>query len=198
MVKVRKTVGVAVTSLGLVIGMSGFAGATSGTIHNSGDNNRTRVSQRTEQNTRLRNNNNAGVLNFNLQAGQSGNARVSSNESGGDATSGDVMNTSNTSTAIGIDNSGSNAAALAGGSMAGDPVVADVHNSGDDNHTVVRSSTEVNTSVTNNNNVGVANLNVQLGESGNARVSGNESSGSATSGSVTNSSTTSTTITIKN
>lgn len=198
MVKVRKTVGVAVTSLGLVIGMSGFAGATSGTIHNSGDNNRTRVSQRTEQNTRLRNNNNAGVLNFNLQAGQSGNARVSGNESGGDATSGDVMNTSNTSTAIGIDNSGSNAAALAGVGVASDPVVADVHNSGDDNHTTVRSTTEVNTSVRNNNNVGVANLNVQLGESGNARVSGNESSGSATSGSVTNSSTTSTTINIKN
>lgn len=102
--KILKTAGAAVASVGLVLGMAGFAGATSGTIHNSGDDNYTNVAASNQSTSDLTNDNNVGALNLNGQAGQSGNARASGNESGGDATTGSVSNSSNTSTTISVKN----------------------------------------------------------------------------------------------
>lgn len=196
--KIAKTAGAVVTSLGLVVGMSAFAGATSGNFTNSGDDNTNTASTTTTTTTSLQNNNNAGVLNFNLQAGKSGKAVVHGNSSDGSATTGDVSNTSNTSTGVTISNTNSNSAAFMAGPAVAPDTSATVMNSGDHNQNTVTTNTTTTTSVQNNNNVFVGNLNLQAGSSGDAIVHGNSSTGSATTGSVSNSSTTSTTINVSN
>ena len=195
--KIRKVAGAAVTSVGLVVGMSAFAGATSGTIDNSGNKADNKINVTNTQETELNNENLAGALNLNLQGAQSGNAKVKGNESLGSASTGNASNASNTSTSVSIDNSGSNAAALAGGGAWGSDTV-EVHNSGNKaNNTVNVKNTE--TTTVNNTNVAAAiNVNAQVAASGNAKVKGNESAGSASTGNVSNSSTTSTTIMVKN
>ena len=195
--KARKIVGAVVTSPGLVVGLSGFAGATTATITNSGNHAGNTVTATNTKVTTLANNNNAGVLNLNGQAGESGNARVRGNNSGGSATSGAVMNSSSTNTSISVSNSGSSAAALAAAAPTASNT-ATISNSGNNVGNTVTFQDTTQTTVQNTNNVGVANVNIQLGSSGNARVTGNNSGGSATSGAVSNSSNTTTSVSVSN
>jgi nucleoporin NUP1 len=196
--KIAKTAGAVVTSLGLVVGMSAFAGATSGNFTNSGDDNTNTATTTTTTHTTLHNNNNAGVFNLNAQGAESGKAVVHGNSSDGSATTGDASNASNTSTSITVSNTNSNSAALMGSAVVAPDTSATVMNSGDHNLNTVSTTTTTTTNVTNNNNVGVVNLNLQGASSGNAIVHGNSSTGSATTGDVSNTSSTSTSINVSN
>lgn len=196
--KIRKTIGAAVTSLGLVVGMAGFAGATSGTVNNSGNKAHNTITSTTTHTATLTNNNNAGVLNLNAQGAGSGSAHVTGNNSAGSASTGAASNMSSSNTAVSVSNAGSTAAVLGGGAPMGGADTINIQNSGnkaDNNVTVTNTST---TQVTNTNNVGVANVNFQLAQSGNATVKGNNSLGSASTGAASNSSSSTTTISVNN
>ena len=196
--KIRKVAGAAVTSVGLVIGMSALAGATTGTLDVSGNHSGANLNSSTNHQTWLNNNNNAGVANLNGQGAASGAATVNGNKSQGGASTGSASNAASTSTSLSVSNSGSTAAALA--SSAGTPVAssANIDVSGNNSNANVNYSTNHQTTVNNTNNVGVINGSIQSATSGDAKVTGNKSLGSASTGAVSNSNTTSTTVSISN
>ena len=102
--KIAKTAGAVVTSLGLVVGMSAFAGATQATIDTSGNHNGTTVTDTNTSTSTLSNQNNVGALNLNGQLGASGAAEVHGGSSSGSATTGAVSNSNVTSTTITVKN----------------------------------------------------------------------------------------------
>ncbi len=195
--KIRKTVGAVVTSLGLVVGLSGFAGATTANVTNSGNHAGNTITAQSTKVTTVANNNNVGVTNLNGQAGLSGDAQVKGNNSGGSATTGAVSSSSSSNTSVSVSNSASSTAALAGAAPVASHSVS-INNSGNNSGNTVTLQDTTQTTVQNTNNVGVANVNIQLGASGNAKVTGNNSGGSATSGAVMNTSSTTTSVSISN
>lgn len=196
--KIRKVAGAAVTSVGLVIGMSAFAGATTGTLDVSGNHSGANLNSTSNHQTWLSNNNNAGVANLNGQGAHSGAAKVTGNKSQGSASTGSAMNAASSSTSLTVSNSGSTAAALMATPAAAESHSANIDVSGNNSGANVNYSTNNQTWVTNNNNVGVVNGSVQTATSGNASVKGNKSLGSASTGAVSNTNNTSTTVSISN
>jgi hypothetical protein len=195
--KIRQTLGAAVTSLGLVVGMAGFAGATQGTISNSGNKAHNQITSNNTHTTTLSNHNNVGVFNLNAQSAGSGSAHVTGNNSAGSASTGAATNTSNTSTGVTVSNTGSTAAALNSAPMGGTDT-SSIQNSGNKVNNTITTNNTSTTNVTNTNNVGVANVNLQQAQSGNASVHGNNSLGSASTGAASNSNTTTTTVNVSN
>lgn len=102
--KVRKAVAAGVTSLGLVVGLSGLAGATSGTIGNTGPLSNNQISATELLTALFTNNNNVGVNNANAQGASTGSANVSFNTTGGSAVTGNASNSNNTSTSVNVHN----------------------------------------------------------------------------------------------
>src|ERR1044072_1603105 len=88
--KIAKSAGAVATSLGLVVGMSGLAGAATGNIGNTGPWSNNQVTATSSKNAVLTNNNNLGAANTNAQDASSGRARVSFNTTGGSAHSGNA------------------------------------------------------------------------------------------------------------
>lgn len=111
--KIRRTMGAAVISLGLVVGLSGFAGATSGSISGTGPDSYNKIKSTTTKKTKVTNNNNLGVNNANQQSAYSGDAKVIHNTTGGSATSGAASNANSTSVSATVNNTASSAAAVA-------------------------------------------------------------------------------------
>lgn len=85
-------------------GNSGGSSGGNGTISNTGPKSDNIVVNKSSSYTHVDNDNDVHVGNLNFQGGHSGSARVSGNTTGGDATSGDVSNTSSTTTTINIKN----------------------------------------------------------------------------------------------
>ena len=126
-----KRLAIALSSLALPLMMAGVAHADTTTITNTGPGS---VNQSTVNNSYVEvvtNTNTGFVTNTNVQTGTTGAANVSDNTTGGNATSGDVTNSYNASTAIAIANTGTAVAtagttsAIAGGSGGGASVGVD-------------------------------------------------------------------------
>jgi hypothetical protein len=75
-----------------------------GTIDNTGPNSHNYIEFTNKVDTHVTNNNNLSVSNSNSQSATSGKAEVSNNTTGGDATSGDAMNTSSTTITFDVTN----------------------------------------------------------------------------------------------
>lgn len=198
--KIQKKLGAAVLSLGLVVGLSGFAGATTGTIDTTGPDSNNEITSETVRRVDVRNNNNLNVQNDNYQDAWTGEAEVEDNTRAGDAETGDARNSNAFTGTVHVDNSASTraAATAAGGGAGGAEHRATIRETGPDSNNQVHFETRSNVEIENNNNLNVENNNTQVATSGDATVEHNTRGGSATTGDATNTNSTSVTFRVSN
>jgi len=197
MIKIKKAVSAGVLSLGLVVGLAGFAGAASGTIGTTGPDSENEVSNKTHTELDIDNDNDLKLTNKNHQYASSGDTEVKDNTTGGDATSGDGANDNSVDATIEIDNS-QTAGAFDGVGSGGDDSTGTINNTGPDSDNKVKSESKVEVDIDNDNNIHVYNNNDQVAKSGDAEVRHNTTGGDASSGSVTNTSSATFTVRVTN
>ena len=105
--KTQKTIGAAVLSLSLLVGLSGFAGAVDGSIENTGPRSYNTVKSEVERKVRVWNNNDLRLDNDNYQRAYTGDARTTGNTTGGDAESGNASNMNTLHVTATVDNASS-------------------------------------------------------------------------------------------
>lgn len=197
MIKLKKTIGAGVLSLGLVVGLAGFAGAASGTIGTTGPDSHNEIMSESHYELDVENDNDIKLDNKNHQDASSGYTEVSDNTTGGDATSGDGANDNSVDAMIEIDNSQS-AGVLNGVGSGSEHNTGSISNTGPDSENEIKFENKVEIDVDNDNNIRVYNNNHQVAESGAAVVKHNTTGGDATSGSVTNTSSSTFTVRVTN
>jgi hypothetical protein len=197
--KIQKTIGAAVMSLALVVGLSGGAvGAVTGSITTTGPDSSNRIRSDSFRRVNVDNDNDLRFRNDNRQRADTGDARVTDNTRGGDAETGSAANENETSVSATVDNGGSAGAwsgVLNGGG--GDHDITIEETGPDSNNRVdVRDTTRVD--VRNDNNLNITNNNDQRATSGDARVSHNTSGGDARTGDATNTNSTTVELNVSN
>ena len=188
--KIQEKLGAGVLSLGLVVGLSGFAGATTGTIDTTGPDSRNTITSDTRYRVEVGNDNNLKVYNDNDQRAWTGDAEVEDNTTGGGAETGAAWNDNAFEAEVSVDNSASTAAAFEGGAGGGDHE-ATIENTGPDSVNRVEFDSRTNIDVHNDNNLYVHNDNNQTASSGDATVEDNTTGGDAVTGDATNTNSTS-------
>lgn len=183
--KIQEKLGAGVLSLGLVVGLSGFAGATTGTIDTTGPDSSNTIKSDTSYRVDVDNDNNLKVHNNNHQKAWTGDAKVHDNTTGGDAATGAAWNDNAFEADVSVDNSASTAGAFSGGAGGGDHE-ATIENTGPDSYNKVEFKSTTKIDVDNNNNLQVHNNNHQTASSGDATVTHNTTGGDATTGDATN------------
>jgi hypothetical protein len=184
----------AATVLGLSLSVGVVAADNSGTIDGTGVDSSNTIHSTTKNRVDVNNDNDLNVRNDNDQRATSGDAKVSYNNAGGDATSGDASNANSTSVDATVDNSGA-WGGMGGGSMNAD---ASISNTGVKSDNSVYVSVDNRVTVRNDNDIRVNNDNDQHATSGDATVSYNNEGGSATSGSASNTNSSSFTFSVTN
>jgi len=182
-----------VTSLGL---MAGVAAAQGGSISDTGPGSRIHIDTSKRITHRVNNRNDLSVRNTNYQTATTGNATVSRNTWGGDATTGNAQNDNSLHVSASVTNPGLGSGGSSwnsGGSGGGS-----ISDTGPDSQISIRDKVDVNKSVDNNNHLSVTNTNNQTARSGNATVTNNTHGGSATTGDASNSNSTSVTFDVNN
>lgn len=156
-----------------------------------------------EWRTEIENNTELDLDNYNPQYSMSGNASVLYNTTGGAARSGNAVNDSLFEIDATIDNSGSTAAAMMGGSAGGSSSIentgpnsrnevqgtggnSSIENTGPRSVNLICNTTSQRTTIDNWTDVDVDNNNQQNATSGNAMVRGNTTGGGATTGTARN------------
>jgi hypothetical protein len=189
--KIQKKLGAAVLSLGLVVGLSGFAGAATGTIDTTGPDSTNTIRSDSRYRVDVDNDNNLRVHNDNDQRAWTGDAEVRDNTDGGDAESGSATNENAFDAEVSVDNSASGVAAVEAAGVGGGDNEASIENTGPDSVNRVVFDTRTNIDINNDNNLYVSNDNNQTASSGDATVRHNTEGGSATTGDASNTNTTS-------
>lgn len=196
--KIGKVTGASVMSLGLVVGMSGFAGAMTGSITNTGPDSYNKIKVDVDKELTVTNNNDLRLKNRNTQNATSGDAKVLHNTTGGDATSGDAKNSNSLSVSATVNNAAGASAwagALGGG---GGSNSASIEQTGPDSYNVIKYESEVKVNIENNNDLSVKNYNTQNATSGDAKVIDNTTGGDATSGDASNTNATTVNMSVSN
>ncbi len=194
----RKSAAV-VSSLGLLVGFGGVAGASAGTNSTTGPNSWNTVKSHVSNDTDLNNNNHLAAYTSNPQGASTGSAKVWGNTNGGSASSGAASNSSSTSVSASVNNSASSTAALNSGMGSGAASSTGSNDTtGPDSHNAVVSTVKNNVDVNNNNSICVTTSNTQTASSGNAEVSGNTNGGSASTGNASNNSNTTVSLDVTN
>lgn len=196
--KVQKTLGAAVLSLSLVVGLSGFAGAVDGSIEDTGPRSYNTVKSEIERKIKVWNDNDLRLDNDNYQRADSGDARTTGNTTGGDAESGNASNSNSLSVTATVDNgssAGDWADVLGGG---GGESSGSIEQTGPRSVNKITFEDKTEVYVNNNNDIDIDNDNNQRATSGDARVSGNTTGGDATTGNATNTNTTTVNLTVRN
>lgn len=196
-IDIKKAAGIGVLSLGLVVGLAGFAGASSGTIGTTGPDSENEVTHESDVDMDFDNRNDLNLDNRNDQYASSGEAEVEDNTTGKDAKSGNASNGNAVSATIQFDNSqtASSFDGAAGGSGSNSGTI---NNTGPDSENKVEFESRVDVDVDNDNDVRIDNDNDQTARSGDAEVRHNTTGGGATSGNVSNTSSSSFTVRITN
>lgn len=194
-IKLKKVVGTSLLSLGLVVGLAGFAGASSGTIDTTGPDSYNKVEHESTTKVEVDNDNDVDVDNDNRQTARSGDAEVEDNTTGGDARSGNTSNSNSLSGTVEIDNS-VGVDGLGGGGAGNNS--GSIENTGPDSYNKVEFDHYSSVEVDNDNDIDIDNNNHQYASSGDAEVDGNTTGGDAVSGSATNTNSTSLTVRITN
>lgn len=197
--KVQKTVGAAVLSLGLLVGLSGYAGATSRSITYTGPDSYNKIKTHVKKKVWINNQNTVKVENDNHQQANTGHAKVYDNTTGGSAISGNATNTNSTNVSATVDNSASASTWVeavqpthgGGGS-------ATIHHTGPDSYNAIKYEETTKVTVNNDNYVKVENNNHQQAATGDATVVHNTTGGDAISGDATNTNSTSVTLNVRN
>jgi len=197
--KVVRKVAAGVTSLGLVLGMTGVASAMSGSNTGTGPDSYNSVRNRTHTSARVTNNNDVSAANTNHQSAYTGQAGVYHNTTGGGASTGSAANANSLSASVNVNNNGAvNAAANATSTAPAGSQSGTNSNTGPDSTNVVRNTVDTHVSVTNNNDLHVYNTNSQTAMSGSATVAGNTTGGSATTGNASNTNSSTMNFTVSN
>jgi len=195
--RIRKTVGAVVTSLGIVAGMAGMAGATSGVIGTTGPFSNNQFTSNSLNTALLTNNNTLPITTTNAQSALTGSANVSFNTTGGSAITGAALNQNSTNVNAFVNN-GSGGALLGGWWGAGAGDVASINLTGPNSNNQVFLNRTNTLTLTNNNVIPVTTNNVQTAVSGSANVSGNTFGGSAITGNAQNSNNTTVGVNVSN
>lgn len=198
--KVQKTLGAAVLSLGLLVGLSGYAGASSRTISHTGPDSYNKIKTEIRNKVRVNNDNTLKVDNDNWQKAYTGDAKVSHNTTGGSAISGDARNTNSLNVSATVDNSASAStwAGAVGGAGHGGGGSVTINHTGPDSYNAVKYEESTKVTVNNDNYIKVENDNHQYASSGDAKVYDNTTGGDAVSGDATNTNSTSVTLNVQN
>lgn len=198
--KVQKTLGAAVLSLGLLVGLSGYAGASSRTISHTGPDSYNKIKTEIKNKVRVNNDNVLKLDNDNWQRAYTGDASVNHNTTGGTAISGDARNTNSLDVSATVDNTGSAdawAGAVGGAGNYGSGS-ATINHTGPDSYNAVTYKEGTRVNVTNDNYIDIDNNNHQTATSGDAEVHGNTTGGDAVSGDAVNTNSTSVTLNVRN
>jgi hypothetical protein len=184
--KTQKKLGAAVLSLGLVVGLSGFAGATTGTIDDTGPRSNNEIKSETSQRVDVNNDNDLDVHNSNDQRAWTGDAEVEENREGGDAETGSARNENELDASVSVDNSQSVGALVGWGGNGGGENRATIENTGPRSDNEVRLESRSDVEINNDNDLKVYNNNNQTASSGDAEVSDNREGGNAITGDASN------------
>lgn len=182
----KKTIGASVMSLGLVLGLSGFAGATDGTIDTTGPDSYNRIESENRVEVDVENRNDLRFENENRQDARSGDAEVRHNTEGGDAETGRADNLNSLDVSATVDNSGAASAWVPAVQNGGGGHSASIERTGPDSYNRIDFENRVEVDVENNNDINISNNNYQDARSGDAEVHGNTFGGSATTGDAIN------------
>lgn len=180
--KVTRTITASVMALGLVVGLSGFAGAATGTISTTGPDSYNKVKSEVYRKVRVKNDNDLKVGNNNNQQAYSGDAKVKHNTTGGSARTGTAANTNTLNVSATVRNSLPSAAYSAPSSSNS----GTIRETGPDSTNIVSAKSVSKVSVKNDNDLKVYNNNNQTAVSGDAKVVDNTTGGSAVSGDARN------------
>jgi hypothetical protein len=194
--KVTRGFGAAVASAGLVFGLSGVAGATSGTIGTTGPFSNNQISSN-EINTGLYTSNNSlPIHSANAQSAHTGSANVAFNNTGGSAMTGAANNSNSTNVVATVSNGG--AGGMLGGTWGVNQDSATITTTGPSSNNQVFLNRTNTMTVTNNNSVPITTVNTQTALSGSANVSGNTFGGSAITGNASNTNTQTISVNVTN
>ena len=194
-VDIKKIAGASTLSLGLVLGIAGYAGAQSGMIDTTGPNSENEISHEVRTDIDYRNDNDIDLENTTEQEASSGDAEVTSNTTGGSAMTGSAMNDSNVAATIMVQNT---APAMGGGTGGAQSFDGSIENTGPSSDNTVTYEVATDIQVNNDNNIDINNDVNQSATSGSATVSGNTTGGNAVSGNVSNTSSSSFTVHVAN
>ena len=159
------------------------AATPSTTVSDSGTNNATALDSTADLAATTTVNNDVDVTNTGTSTAQSGTATVSGNESSGSATSGNTSTQATVINSVQSTTGGGTGVATFTYDIDGN-VVGDITLSGTSGPVAASSTTNASDDTTVNNDTSLTNNVAMQSTSGDATVSGNESSGSATSGSA--------------
>lgn len=196
--KIQKTIGAGVLSLGLLVGLGGYdAGATSRSITHTGPYSYNKIKTELSNRVRVHNDNTIKVENDNWQNAYTGDASVVHNTTGGTAMSGYATNENSFDVSATVNNTGAGAWTDNHSNWGGGEG-ASINTTGPHSDNVVEYTQRSNVSVNNDNYIKVDNDNHQQATSGDAKVYGNTTGGDAISGDATNTNSTSVSINVTN
>ena len=181
--KVLRAAAAVVASAGLMVSLTGIAGAAtgSGSISTTGPDSTNKVISKEHTHISVTNNNTLGLSNTANQNAVTGTARVNHNTTGGSATTNGATNSSTLGVTVDVTNTMPAMPASGGGTGN-----ASINTTGPDSLNLVVSKNSTSLNVQNNNMVSLSNTVNQNAASGNATVSGNTTGGNATSGAASN------------
>jgi hypothetical protein len=194
--KIKKTIGAGLISLGLVAGMTGLVGATSGTIETTGPDSINEIEEHVSREVEVENDNDLRVNNMNIQRAETGEAEVEDNTTAEDVGTGGAANTAGLMVDVEIANEGSGI-----GEMVLDPEVANeggIETTGPESHNEVEFSSRTEIEIENENDLHINTFNTQTAVSGDAEVEDNTTAGNAITGDASNDSSVSMSFTITN
>ncbi len=193
----KKIAGAGLTSLALVVGVAGFAGASSGTIGTTGPDSNNEVRNQTSTTVRANNENRVNLAAQTQQHAYTGSAVAVHNTTAGGAQTGNAANTSSVTGNVAVSNTQS---ALTTANLTNDPTnnSGSIDNTGPDSSNKVTFDSHTYVNLNNDNHLDVHNSVSQCANSGDATVQDNTTGGSAVTGDATNDSTTSFTVSVSN
>ncbi|MFZ2125720.1 MAG: hypothetical protein WA087_02535 [Candidatus Saccharimonadales bacterium] len=196
---IKQTIGAALASLGLVVGLSGgMVGAQTGTIDTTGPDSDNEIQYETETEVDIENDNNLTAANSNMQSAETAEAEVEDNTTGGDAETGSASNESSFTASVTVDNSAGTSDLLADFDVEAESFTGSIENTGPDSDNEIEVENEIEIDIENDNNLSVVSTNVQRATSGDAEVEDNTTGGDAITGDASNESSTSITFKVTN
>lgn len=191
--KFVRATAVALTSVGLIVGLgSGIAGASSGSISDTGPDSSNKILSIFKNDVEVSNDTHASLSNENNQLASSGSATVSDNTTGGSAKTGSATNTNSTKATLTVVNA---MPAMSSANVGGTGSIKDTGPSSDNKILFV---TKNDVEVSNDTSICIDNSNLQSATTGDATVSHNTSGGSATTGNASNANTSSFSLSVTN
>ena len=194
--KIIKTISAGLISLGLVAGMTGLVGATSGTIETTGPDSVNEVEEHVSREVEVKNDNDLSVNNMNLQRSETGEAEVKDNTTAEDVGTGSAANATDLTVDVEIANEGSGI-----GEMVLDPEVSNdggIETTGPKSHNEVEFNSKTEIEIANENDLHISTFNTQTAVSGDAEVKDNTTAGDAITGDASNDSSVSMSFMITN